>query len=88
MRFEIRYFFLEIGLSPSHPNRIVTHALTYWPDKMDKIKSKMKIIQRYRNTFERQIGESVWINHNIKEGTTLLNSKKNIIVVPSQDWEF
>ena len=29
MRFEIRYFFLEIGLSP---NGMVAHALTYWPN--------------------------------------------------------
>ena len=40
MRFEIRYFFLEIGLSPNFkphyflpiPNGMVAHALTYWPN--------------------------------------------------------
>ena len=43
--------------------------------KMDELEMKMRIIKKYKNSFERQIGESIWINHNLKEGTLLLNSK-------------
>ena len=35
----------------------------------------MKIIQRYKSAFERQIGESVHINSNLRKGVNLLNSK-------------
>ena len=36
---------------------------------------RMKVLKRYKNSFERQIGESIWINHNLKIGTKMLNSK-------------
>ena len=42
---------------------------------MEELEIKMRVIQRYKNAFERQIGESIWINHHLKEGTKLLNSK-------------
>ena len=42
---------------------------------MDELEMKMKVLKKYKNSFERQIGESIWINHNLKEGTILLNSK-------------
>merc|ERR1711915_476435 len=43
--------------------------------KMEDLTIKMGVIQRYKNAFELQIGESIWINHHLKEGTKLLNSK-------------
>ena len=44
---------------------------------MNKMKFKVKIIQQYRSSFERQIGESVWINTNLKKGVELLNLKND-----------
>ena len=35
----------------------------------------VKIVKSYRSSFERQIGESVMINHNLRENVQLLNSK-------------
>ena len=42
---------------------------------MNKLKMRMKILKKYKTPFERQIGESVYINHNIGIDTILLNSK-------------
>ena len=36
---------------------------------------RMRVIGRYRSSFERQIGESVWLNNYLREGVKILNSK-------------
>ena len=43
--------------------------------KMEEMEMSVRIVRRYRTSFERQIGESVEINHNLGLGATLLNSK-------------
>ena len=43
--------------------------------KMEEMIMQPRIIRTYRSSFEREIGESVWINSAIKEGIELLNSK-------------
>ena len=43
--------------------------------KMEEMVMQPRIIKTYRSSFEREIGESVWINAAIKEGIELLNSK-------------
>ena len=52
--------------------------------KMEEMKFKIRIIRRYRTAFERQIGESVTINKNLREGARLLNSKNeyNCCAIP------
>ena len=57
-------------------SHILKHYLESHRDiKMEELETKMRIIKKYKNSFERQIGESIWINYNMKEGTQLLNSK-------------
>ena len=60
--------------------RVKSHILKHYPEShrdidLDDLEVKMKILKKYRTSFERQIGESIWINHNLKLGTHLLNSK-------------
>ena len=45
---------------------------------------KMRVIQKYRTSFERQIGESIHIKENSKKGTRLLNSinEYNRCIIP------
>ena len=43
--------------------------------KLGEVRFQMKIVQRYRSAFERQIGESIHINSNLRRGVNLLNSK-------------
>ena len=43
--------------------------------EMEKMEMSVRIVRRYRTSFERQLGESVEINHNLEIGTKLLNSK-------------
>ena len=53
----------------------------------------VKILKRYQSSFERQIGESIMINHNLKLGVELLNSKNEynrcsiprLSITPSRD---
>ena len=42
---------------------------------MNKLNMRMKILKKFKSPFERQIGESVFINHNLGTDTILLNSK-------------
>ena len=42
---------------------------------MEKMEVRVRIVRRYRSSFERQIGESIWLNSYIKEGVSVLNSK-------------
>ena len=57
-------------------SHILKHYLESHRDmKIEDLEMKMRVIQKYKNSFERQLGESIWINHNLKEGTILLNSK-------------
>ena len=43
--------------------------------KLEEMKFKMRVVKRYRSAFERQIGESIYINSNLRKGFNLLNSK-------------
>ena len=57
-----------------------SHILKHYLDKhqdipMNKLNMRMKILKKYKSPFERQIGESVHINHNLETETILLNSK-------------
>ena len=36
---------------------------------------RMRVIGRYRSSFERQIGESVWLNSYLRDGVNILNSR-------------
>ena len=36
---------------------------------------RVRVIGRYRTSFERQIGESIWLNNYLKNGVTVLNSR-------------
>ena len=43
--------------------------------KMEEMKFSVRVLKNFRSAFERQIGESIFINYNLKQGTALLNSK-------------
>jgi len=36
---------------------------------------RVRVISRYKSSFERQIGESIWLNNYLNNGVTILNSK-------------
>ena len=61
----------------SNKSHILKHYVEKHMDnkKVAEVKFQMKIVQRYRSAFERQIGESVQINSNLRKGVNLLNSK-------------
>ena len=68
---------------------VKSHMLKHYFEKhKDKERKEMKfsvkVLKSYRSAFERQIGESVHINHNLKNGTHLLNSKNeyNRCIIP------
>ena len=52
--------------------------------ELKDLKFEMRIVKKYRSSFERQIGESVCINQYLREGTELLNSKNeyNRCIIP------
>ena len=52
--------------------------------KMEEMKFSVRVLKNYRSAFERQIGESIFINYNLKQGTALLNSKNeyNRCIIP------
>ena len=58
-----------------------SHILKHYVDKhmnskkLGEVRFQMKVIQRYRSAFERQIGESIHINSNLRRGVNILNSK-------------
>ena len=59
--------------------RASSHILKHYMEshrdiKMEDLEMRMRVIKKYKTSFERQIGESIWIYHNLKEGTLLLNS--------------
>ena len=58
-------------------SHILKHYLECHKDEigMEKMEMSVRIIRRYKTSFERQIGESVVIHHNLGIGTKLLNSK-------------
>ena len=39
------------------------------------MKFSVIVLRSFHSAFERQIGESVFINYNLKQGTVMLNSK-------------
>ena len=57
-----------------------SHILKHYLDKhqdipMEKLNMRMKVLKKFKSSFERQIGESVMINHNMGLNVQLLNSK-------------
>ena len=48
------------------------------------MKFGVKVLTSYYSAFERQIGESVWINHYLNKGIILINSKNeyNRCIIP------
>ena len=42
---------------------------------LEKLEVRVRVIGRYRSAFERQIGESIWLNSYLREGIVILNSK-------------
>ena len=57
-------------------SHILKHYLNCHKDiPIREMKMSVKVLKRFRNSFERQIGESVMINYNMGKGVDLLNSK-------------
>ena len=57
-------------------SHILKHYLDCHQDiSLEKLEVRMRVIGRYRSSFERQIGESIWLNSYLKEGVIILNSK-------------
>ena len=42
---------------------------------MEDMIMQARVVKTYSSSFEREIGESIWINKALKEGVNLLNSK-------------
>ena len=75
-------------------SHILKHYLIAHQDiPIRDMRIRVKVLKRYRNAFERQIGESIYINENLKLGTNLLNSKNEynrcsiprLAILPSKD---
>ena len=51
---------------------------------MEELRFGVKVIRTYQSAFERQLGESVLINHKLRQGPYLLNSKNdhNRCIIP------
>ena len=63
--------------------------LKHYIEKHSDIEKKdmrfsIKVLKNYRSAFERQIGESVFINYNLRSGTVMMNSKNeyNRCIIP------
>ena len=52
--------------------------------ELKEMKFSVKVLRSYFSAFERQIGESVYINHYLKQGIELMNSKNeyNRCIIP------
>ena len=52
--------------------------------KKEEMRFSVRVLRTFRSAFERQIGESVFINYNLRNGTTMLNSKNeyNCCIIP------
>ena len=68
---------------------VKSHMLKHYIDKhkdipMKEMRFGVKVLRTYRSAFERQIGESVYINNNLKQGTIMMNSKNeyNRCIIP------
>ena len=68
---------------------IKSHMLKHYIEKHSDIERKdmkfsIKVLRSYRSTFERQIGESVFINYNLRCWTVMMNSKNeyNRCIIP------
>ena len=60
----------------STESHILKHYLNCHTDiKIEEMRMTFRIIGTYRSSFERQIGESIQINHNLLKGVNLLNSR-------------
>ena len=56
------------------------HMLKHFIDKHKNIERKklrfgIKVLKLYTSAFERQIGETVWINNYLRDGVVLMNSR-------------
>ena len=68
---------------------VKSHMLKHYFDKhknkeIKDMKFSVKVLRTYYTAFERQIGESVYINQNLRNGNVLLNSKNeyNRCIIP------
>ena len=67
---------------------IKSHILKHYIERhrnleRSEMKFRVRVLKSYHFAFERQIGENVFINHNLREGASLLNSKKhNRCIIP------
>ena len=52
--------------------------------KKEDMRFGIKILRSYTSAFERQIGESVWINCYLKQGVSMMNSRNeyNRCIIP------
>ena len=73
---------------------VKSHMLKHYFEKHKDIEMKdmrfdVKVLRSYHSAFERQIGESVYINHNLKKGTVMMNSKNeyNRCIIPRLGFE-
>ena len=67
-----------------HSNMLKHFIEKHRDKKKEEMKFSVKVLRSYRSAFERQIGESVWINHNLRKESTLMNSKNeyNRCIIP------
>ena len=68
---------------------VKSHMLKHYFEKhknkeVKDMRFSVKVLRTYYTAFERQIGESIYINHNLKIGNVLLNSKNeyNRCIIP------
>ena len=68
---------------------VKSHMLKHYFEKHKDIEMKdmrfdVRVLRSYHSAFERQIGESVYINHNLKKGTVMMNKENeyNRCIIP------
>ena len=69
----------------STKSHMIKHYIECHRDiKKEEMRFNVKVLKTFRSAFERQIGESVYINFNLKNGSKLLNSKNeyNRCIIP------
>ena len=59
---------------------VKSHMLKHYIERHNNVELKemrfsVKVLRSYFSAFERQIGESVYINHYLRQGIELMNSK-------------
>jgi len=80
----IREHFKDFNNLSSQSHMLKHFIETHKDMKMEDMRFGIKVLKTYTSAFERQIGESVWINHYLTQGITLMNSKNeyNRCIIP------